>query len=85
VFIFYNDGAFALKKIEQYGSGEYYTSGSYLFYFTFNSGAGADIQFVQGTGIFMNGPNRKKIIGLGTIMAEYSSLPFVFCGIEVFQ
>ena len=28
VFIFYNDGSFTLKKIEQYGIGEYYTSGS---------------------------------------------------------
>ncbi len=86
VFVFYQDGSLTLKKLEQYGTGEYYMFGPNLFYFIFNSGAAvADIRFVQGSGMFLNGLNRNRIIGFGTIMVDYELLPFAFFGREVFK
>ncbi len=85
VLLFNDDGSFAMKKLSVHGSGEYYTLGKHMFYFVFTGGAAADIQFLQGAGVFLSGPQRNMIAGCGTLMIDYSSLPFVFTGVEVFQ
>ncbi len=83
VFVFNADGSFVLKKFEQYGSGDFYYITPTLVHFIFNNGAAVDIQYIQGTGIVLNGLTDRLIFGAGSYMIDYSIFPMLFAGREV--
>lgn len=85
VFVFKTDGSFVLKKLENYGRGEYYLFFNNFFYFIFNNRSGIDIQYVEGLGFSVFTPYGSIIAGFGFFMIDYTLAPTAFVGVEVFQ
>lgn len=85
VFVFNSDGSFVLKKLENYGKGEYYLFFNNFFYFIFNNRSGIDIQYVEGFGFSVFTPIGSIITGFGVFMIDYKLAPTLFMGLEVFQ
>ncbi len=84
VLIFNEDGSFVMKKMENYGDGEYFEFINGFFYFIFNNRSGIDIQFAEATGFSVPSVFGQMIIGFGSFMIDYNLAPTAFIGIEVF-
>ena len=85
VFVFNGDGSFVMKKMENYGEGEYFEYGSGCFYFLFINREGVDIQFSEGSGFSLPGVPGQLITGVGSLMVDYEIMPMIFYGVEVFR
>jgi len=85
VILFNEDGSCVLKKLEQYGEGEFFEFAMGFFYLIFTTYTNTDIQYVEAAGLSLPGLLGSSIFAVGSIMIDYVAAPMLFTGIEVFQ